>query len=128
MGGVDHARRPRLTGDRTVYVLRNPSVGPAQAAPIGPLADPKQRRGALQAALCGMAEELLGAIYLLANRAPEPEALGILELRNARPGKPLVELAGEEELLAIAQRDTQDRAAAAPGAHHVDHFRPRGRR
>src|SRR5690242_15295351 len=77
-------------------------------------------------------EQVGGRRDVLAHATPDSRFAWLPGLRSRTlvhrlPGhqQPLVELPGVEAPGAVPERDPEDRAAAATGAHHIDDLRPR---
>ena len=85
----------------------------------------KHRERAVDVELRRVPEQLLRSCDLIADLAPQALALLAAKRRNAAAREPRIQLAGEEHLLAVAERDAEDGTAAAVGAEHVNDRRLR---
>ncbi len=120
VGGVDHVLGAGGRGDGREQPPGEAAVGALQGPAPAHRADPQDRRGALEQAVGGVAVQLLRVGQGGPHRRPEAGPLEAAEDGCAAAGEIAVELAGEEEALAVAQRHPEDRRSAVAGAHHVD--------
>jgi hypothetical protein len=85
--------------------------------------NPEPRQRSLEVTDDFVAKQLIGAIDLVANALPELCPFVTLQHRFTGLHEPAKELAGEEHLVAIAQGDTQDRAATFSRSENI--YNPR---
>ena len=113
--------REQLLGDAPVAGEHPPACGPA--------IDAEERRRALDAAV-RVARRTDPRRPSTCSRTSLQNRVRSAAPQGGRPGRhePLLDLAGVEESVAVAERDAEDRAAAVTGAHHVDHLEPLARR
>ena len=111
--GLDDVGGRRVLRDRPVEALRYPPVGLAKASAGAPTCSRAASTASARSPARPRARRARARDVLLHAR-PEALALVTVELRLSRPGEPRVQLAGVEHPLAVPERDTEDRAPAAP--------------